>query len=108
MDTAFGSTIHHIVSVSPKFLTRRYLGIIPPLKNIVSVKITMMKERNFKSFLESAYPADNVINVLINVPNIRYIIVFKYALHIWVYEKTLLYPSNVIALGKSSTLPAFT
>src|SRR5699024_6943164 len=108
MAAAFGNTIAQIVSIKPKFLTTKYVGIKPPSKNIVNTNITVKKFRPTKSFLTNAEAAGNVTAKLIEVPKRVYKRVFKYPHHISEFSNINLYPSKVISFGHNQTFPELT
>src|SRR5699024_3768482 len=51
---AVGKTIAQIVSIKPKSLTTKYVGIKPPSKNIVNTNIPVKQVLPTKSFLPNA------------------------------------------------------
>ncbi|MNW59805.1 hypothetical protein D3C74_377470 [compost metagenome] len=67
-EAATGRTNAHMLFMSPRFLTSRYVGTIPPLKNIVNRMRPMNNWRPTKSDLLSAYEAGRVTARLSRVP----------------------------------------
>ena len=59
---AFGSIIAHMLSRSPMLLIRRYVGISPPPKNMVMMKIVLNIFFPLKSSLDIGYAQRRVIN----------------------------------------------
>src|SRR5699024_8479511 len=51
---AFGRTIAQTVSINPKYLTTKYVGIKPPSQNIVRTNIAVNKFLPTKSFRPNA------------------------------------------------------
>jgi hypothetical protein len=90
------------------FVTVRYVGIMPPLKNIVIRKKSIIQPRDLKSGLERAYAQGVVTTILKAVPASEYNTVFPYPRRIAASLNSSAYPSKVKPLGKKYTCPDIT
>ena len=72
-----GSVITHMVSSIPNALYIRYVGTMPPPKNIVIVKSIIIGPRSMVSLRESAYAAGMVTSRCAATPTSAYTIVLR-------------------------------
>ena len=56
-----GTMMAHMVSIIPMLLINRYVGISPPPKNMVMIKITLKIPLPLKSVLDMGYAANRVM-----------------------------------------------
>jgi hypothetical protein len=90
------------------FLTKRYVGIKPPPKIIVKVKIHTKIFFPTKPFLANGYAPVNVSTRLINVPNPVYMNEFKNPFSRSWFVIMFLYPSSEKLTGQKRTFPEIT
>ena len=64
-----GRITAHMLSRSPKLLTRRYVGISPPPKNIVMIKIVLKIFLPLKSSRDIGYAHSSVTKTDMNANN---------------------------------------
>src|SRR5699024_671157 len=106
--TAFGIIMTQNVFNMPKSRINKYVGINPPLKNMVKTINAMKKPRPLKSFLDNGYAANMVITTFNAVPATVYFTVLMNPLIISLFLNTFSYASTVNSFGHNHISPEIT
>ena len=84
-----GRITAHMLSSIPRPLIKRYVGISPPPKNIVIMKIVLKIFLPLKSSLDMGYAHKSVMKTDMKANNTEYKTALKKPVHIWEFVMTL-------------------
>ena len=99
-----GSTIAHTLSISPRSLTTRNVGTMPPENSMVNAIMELTAFLPTRSGRDSGYAVISVITTFIAVPSSVYTSVFLYPLIIISLRNTRSYAASVAPWGSSVIL----